>query len=100
LVHQDDDIFCIGEEEATNWSMEVRAYKQESMAALQVAKEVLRTNGQKESVRELNRIGRLSHLLANSAIDWLCLLLRAMSGAAEEDFFLVNFVIFGWFCGK
>uniref|UniRef100_N1R0D2 Uncharacterized protein n=1 Tax=Aegilops tauschii TaxID=37682 RepID=N1R0D2_AEGTA len=89
----DDPTFRIGEGEATNCSMEERAYMQEAMAALRVAKEVLgmQEGWRKEAVREMNRTGRFSRPLANSATDWPCLLLDVLSGAAEEDFFQVEF---------
>jgi hypothetical protein len=101
-ARQDDDTFCIGEGEATNCSMEERAYMQEAMAAWRVAKEVLRMQEgwRKEAVKEMNRTGRFSRSLANSATDWPCLLLDVLSGAAEEDFFQVNLVMFAWFCGE
>jgi hypothetical protein len=69
-VRQDDDTFCIGEGEATNCSLEERAYMQEAMAALRVAKEVLRMQEgwRKEAVWEMmNRTGKFSRSLANSA---------------------------------
>lgn len=75
--------------------MEERAYMQEAMAALRVAKEVLgmQEGWRKEAVREMNRTGRFSRPLANSATDWPCLLLDVSSGAAEEDFFQVEFCV-------
>jgi hypothetical protein len=69
-VRQDDDTFCIGKGEATNCSLEERAYMQEAMAALRVAKEVLRMQEgwRKEAVWEMmNRTGKFSRSLANSA---------------------------------
>ncbi|TVU11192.1 hypothetical protein EJB05_44761 [Eragrostis curvula] len=94
-ARQDDATFSIGEGEATNCSMEERAYMQEAMASLRVAKEVLRMQEgwRKESVREMNRTGRFSRSLANSATDWPCLLLDVLSGAAEEDFFQPKLVL-------
>ncbi|EEE69388.1 hypothetical protein OsJ_28741 [Oryza sativa Japonica Group] len=91
----DDSTFCIGEGEATNCSMEEKAYMQEAMAALRVAKEVLRMQEgwRKEAVREMNRTGRFSRPLANSATDWPCLLLDVLSGAAEVDFFQPKLVL-------
>ncbi|KAF7072077.1 hypothetical protein CFC21_077260 [Triticum aestivum] len=91
----DDPTFRIGEGEATNCSMEERAYMQEAMAALRVAKEVLgmQEGWRKEAVREMNRTGRFSRPLANSATDWPCLLLDVLSGAAEEDFFQPKLVL-------
>ncbi|KAL6592418.1 hypothetical protein ACP70R_049471 [Stipagrostis hirtigluma subsp. patula] len=91
----DDVTFRIGEGEAPNCSMEERAYMQEAMAALRVAKEVLgmQEGWRKEAVREMNRTGRFSRSLANSATDWPCLLLDVLSGAAEEDFFQPKLVL-------
>jgi hypothetical protein len=102
LARQDDNTFCIGEGEATNCSMEERAYMQEAMTSLRVAKEVLRMQEgwRKDAVMEMNITGRFSRSLANSATDWPFLLLDVLSGAAEEDFFQVNLVVFAWFCGK
>lgn len=94
-ARQDGDTFCIREGEAINCSMEERAYMQEAMAALRVAKEVLRMQEgwRKEAVREMNRTGKFSRSLANSATDWPCLLLDVLSGVAEEDFFQVHLVV-------
>ncbi|XP_052166676.1 uncharacterized protein LOC127783526 [Oryza glaberrima] len=94
-AHGDDSTFCIGEGEATNCSMEEKAYMQEAMAALRVAKEVLgmQEGWRKEAVREMNRTGRYSRPLANSATDWPCLLLDVLSGAAEVDFFQPKLVL-------
>ncbi|KAF0912155.1 hypothetical protein E2562_013045 [Oryza meyeriana var. granulata] len=91
----DDPTFCIGKGEASNCSMEERAYMQEAMAALRVAKEVLgmQEGWRKEAVREMNRTGRFSRPLANSATDWPCLLLDVLSGAAEVDFFQPKLVL-------
>lgn len=91
----DDPAFRIAEGEVTNCSMEERAYMKEAMAALRVAKEVLRMQEgwRKEAVREMNRTGRFSRPLANSATDWPCLLLDVLSGAAEEDFFQPKLVL-------
>lgn len=91
----DDPTFRIGEGEVPNCSMEERAYMQEAMAALRVAKEVLgmQEGWRKEAVREMNRTGRFSRPLANSATDWPCLLLDVLSGAAEEDFFQPKLVL-------
>lgn len=47
----------------------------------------------KEAVREMNRTGRFSRPLANSATDWPCLLLDVLSGAAEVDFFQPKLVL-------
>ncbi|KAF8712084.1 hypothetical protein HU200_028920 [Digitaria exilis] len=94
-VRRDDAAFRIGEGEATNCSMEERAYMQEAMAALRVAKEVLgmQEGWRKEAIREMNRTGRFSRSLANSATDWPCLLLDVLSGAAEEEFFQPKLVL-------
>jgi hypothetical protein len=105
-VRRDDTTFCIGEGEATNCSMEERAYMQEAMVALRVAKEVLgmQEGWRKEAIREMNRTGRFSRSLANSATDWPCLLLDVLSGVAEEEFFQVHLVLFKlgiwWHCEK
>ncbi|OEL27087.1 hypothetical protein BAE44_0011894, partial [Dichanthelium oligosanthes] len=92
-VRRDDAAFRIGEGEATSCSMEERAYMQEAMAALRVAKEVLgmQEGWRKEAIREMNRTRRFSRSLANSATDWPCLLLDVLSGVAEEEFFQVHF---------
>ncbi|XP_062194187.1 uncharacterized protein LOC133897471 [Phragmites australis] len=94
-TRKDDATFRIGEGEAANCSMEERAYMQEAMGALRVAKEVLRMQEgwRKEAVREMNRTGRFSRSLANSATDWPCLLLDVLSGAVEEDFFQPKLVL-------
>ncbi|KAK3129191.1 hypothetical protein QOZ80_6BG0473350 [Eleusine coracana subsp. coracana] len=94
-ARQDDDTFCIRDGEAINCSMEERAYIQEAMAALRVAKEALRMQEgwRKEAVREMNRTGKFSRTLANSATDWPCLLLDVLSCAAEEDFFQPKLVL-------
>ncbi|KAL6838978.1 hypothetical protein ACP4OV_031205 [Aristida adscensionis] len=90
-----DATLRIGEGEAVTASMEERAYMQEAMAALRVAKEVLgmQEGWRKEAVREMNRTGRFSRSLANSATDWPCLLLDVLSSAAEEDFFQPKLVL-------
>ncbi|PUZ70160.1 hypothetical protein GQ55_2G204100 [Panicum hallii var. hallii] len=94
-VRRDDATFRIGEGEATNCSVEERAYMQEAMAALRVAKEVLgmQEGWRKEAIREMNRTGRFSRSLANSATDWPCLLLDVLSGVAEEEFFQPKLVL-------
>ncbi|XP_035816536.1 uncharacterized protein [Zea mays] len=94
-VHRDDTAFCIGEGEATSCSMEEKAYMQEAMAALRVAKEVLgmQEGWRKEAIREMNRTGRFSRSLANSATDWPCLLLDVLSRAAEEEFFQPKLIL-------
>ncbi|WVZ64146.1 hypothetical protein U9M48_013710 [Paspalum notatum var. saurae] len=94
-VRRDEDTFRIGENDATNCSMEERAYMQEAMAALRVAKEVLgvQEGWRKEAIRDMNRTGRFSRSLANSATDWPCLLLDVLSGAAEEEFFQPKLVL-------
>jgi hypothetical protein len=104
VVRKDNTALRIGEGEATNCSMEERAYMQEAMASLRVAKEVLgmQEGWRKEAIREMNRTGRFSRSLANSATDWPCLLLDVLSGAAEEEFFQVDLVLFQfglwWLC--
>jgi hypothetical protein len=95
----DHPTFRIGEGEAPNCSMEETAYMKEAMAALRVAKEILRMQEgwRKEALREMNRTGRFSRPLANSATDWPCLLLDVLSGAAEVNFFQVESrVILNW----
>ena len=69
---------------------------QEALAALRVAKEALgmQEGWRKEAIREMNRTGRFSRSLANSATDWPCLLLDVLSGAAEEEFFQVDLMLF------
>ena len=95
-VRRDDATFRIGDGEATNCSMEERAYMQEALAALRVAKEALgmQEGWRKDAIREMNRTGRFSRSLANSATDWPCLLLDVLSGAAEEEFFQVDLMLF------
>jgi hypothetical protein len=80
--------------------MEETAYMQEAMAALRVAKELLRMQEgwRKEALREMNRTGRFSRPLVNSATDWPCLLLDVLSGAAEVDFFQVEFCVISVWC--
>jgi hypothetical protein len=98
----DHPTFRIAEGDAPNCSMEETAYMKEAMAALRVAKELLRMQEgwRKEALREMNRTGRFSRPLANSATDWPCLLLDVLSGAAEVDSFQVEFrVILNW-CDK
>jgi len=94
-VRRDDATFRIGDGEATNCSMEERAYMQEALAALRVAKEALgmQEGWRKEAIREMNRTGRFSRSLANSATDWPCLLLDVLSGVAEEEFFQPKLVL-------
>uniref|UniRef100_A0ACD5U4Y1 Uncharacterized protein n=1 Tax=Avena sativa TaxID=4498 RepID=A0ACD5U4Y1_AVESA len=73
-AHGDDPTFRIGEGEATNCSIEETAYMQEAMGALRVAKDLLRMQEgwRKEALREMNRTGRFSHSLVNTATDWPC----------------------------
>uniref|UniRef100_A0ACD5XUP9 Uncharacterized protein n=2 Tax=Avena sativa TaxID=4498 RepID=A0ACD5XUP9_AVESA len=91
----DDPTFRIGEGDAPNCSMEETAYMKEAMAALRVAKELLRMQEgwRKEALRQMNKTGRFSRPLANSATDWPCLLLDVLSGAAEEKLFQPKLVL-------
>ncbi|KAK6919305.1 hypothetical protein RJ641_015209 [Dillenia turbinata] len=74
---------------------EEREYYREAMAALRVAKEVIRMKeGWRENaVKELNQRGGFSRSLANSSTDWPCLLLELLSQAAEVGHFQPKLVL-------
>lgn len=71
--------------------IEEASYFKEAIAALRLAKEVIRVQQQwrANAVAHLNRTGGYSRSLANSATDWPCLLLELLSQAAEMDHFQV-----------
>lgn len=73
------------------YEVEEAAFVKEGMAALRVAKEVIEMEQEwrREAVRDMNRSGRFSRSLANSATDWPVLLVELLSQAAEVDFFQV-----------
>ncbi|KAK4404000.1 hypothetical protein Sango_0768600 [Sesamum angolense] len=70
-------------------TVEEGSYYKEAMAALKLAKEVIRIQEKwrENAVRDLNNRGGFSRSLANSATDWPCLLLELLSLAAEMDYF-------------
>ncbi|XP_011084220.2 uncharacterized protein LOC105166535 [Sesamum indicum] len=75
--------------------VEEGSYYKEAMAALKLAKEVIRIQEKwrENAVRDLNNRGGFSRSLANSATDWPCLLLELLSLAAEMDYFQPKLVI-------
>ncbi|KAL0452050.1 UNVERIFIED_CONTAM: hypothetical protein Slati_1183100 [Sesamum latifolium] len=75
--------------------VEEGSYYKEAMAALKLAKEVIRIQEKwrENAVRDLNTRGGFSRSLANSATDWPCLLLELLSLAAEMDYFQPKLVI-------
>lgn len=77
------------------YEVEEAAFVKEGMAALRVAKEVIEMEQEwkREAVRDLNRSGRFSRSLVNSATDWPVLLVDLLSQAAEVDFFQPKLVI-------
>lgn len=78
-------------EKGRSLSVSEGAYYREAVAALRLAKEVIKVQ-QKwrgNAVRELNKKGGFSRSLANSATDWPCLLLELLSAASELDYFQV-----------
>lgn len=72
-------------------SVEESSYYKEAMAALKLAKEVIRVQGnwRENAIQDLNTKGGFSRSLAHSATDWPCLLLELLSLAAEVDHFQV-----------
>lgn len=72
-------------------SVEESSYYKEAMAALKLAKEVIRVQGKwrENAIQDLNNTGGFSRSLAHSATDWPCLLLELLSLAAEVDYFQV-----------
>lgn len=75
--------------------IEEASYFKEAIAALRLAKEVIRVQQQwrANAVAHLNRTGGYSRSLANSATDWPCLLLELLSQAAEMDHFQPKLII-------
>lgn len=71
------------------------SYNRESLAALKLAKVVMRLQQKWRSnaVKHLNQTGGFSRSLANSATDWPCLLLELLSSAAEVGYFQPKLVI-------
>ncbi|CAA0829263.1 embryo defective 1381 [Striga hermonthica] len=76
-------------------TVEEGSHHKEAMAALKLAKEVIRVQGKwrENAVRDLNSKGGFSRSLANSATDWPCLLLEILSLVAEMDYFQPKLVI-------
>ncbi|KAL1542348.1 hypothetical protein AAHA92_26455 [Salvia divinorum] len=76
-------------------SVEESSYYKEAMAALKLAKEVIRVQGKwrENAIQDLNSRGGFSRSLAHSATDWPCLLLELLSLAAEVDYFQPKLVI-------
>ncbi|XP_022841453.1 uncharacterized protein LOC111365256 isoform X2 [Olea europaea var. sylvestris] len=70
-------------------SVEEGSYYRDAMAALKLAKEVIRIQEKwrGNAIQHLNNKGGFSRSLANSATDWPCLLLELLSSAAEMDYF-------------
>lgn len=73
-------------------TVEESSYYKEAVAALKLAKEVIRVQEKwrENAIRDLNNRGGFSRSLANSATDWPCLLLELLSLAAEVDYFQVT----------
>nr|GME11881.1 uncharacterized protein LOC109151405 [Ipomoea batatas]GME11884.1 uncharacterized protein LOC109151405 [Ipomoea batatas] len=71
------------------------SYNRESLAALKLAKAVIRVQqkGRHNAIKHLNQTGGFSRSLANSTTDWPCLLLELLSSAAEVDYFQPKLVI-------
>ncbi|CAH9086807.1 unnamed protein product [Cuscuta europaea] len=71
------------------------SYNRESLAALKLAKAVMRLQQKWRSnaVKHLNQSGGFSRSLANSATDWPSLLIELLSSAAEVDYFQPKLVI-------
>lgn len=67
------------------------SYYREAMAALELAKEILKVQQgwRVNAIKHLNETGGFSKQLAHSATDWPCLLLELLSDAAEVDYFQV-----------
>ncbi|XP_057789434.1 uncharacterized protein LOC131006264 isoform X2 [Salvia miltiorrhiza] len=76
-------------------SVEESSYYKEAMAALKLAKEVIRIQGKwrENAIQDLNNSGGFSRSLGHSATDWPCLLLELLSLAAEVDYFQPKLVI-------
>lgn len=80
-------------------SVEESSYYKEAVAALKLAKEVIRIQGKwrENAIQDLNKRGGFSRSLAHSATDWPCLLLELLSLAAEVDHFQVfKFNVIMW----
>ncbi|CAI9090224.1 OLC1v1024952C1 [Oldenlandia corymbosa var. corymbosa] len=71
------------------------SYYGEAMAALDLAKEVIRVQQgwRVNAIKHLNATGGFSRPLAHSSTDWPCLLLELLSDAAEVDYFQPKLVI-------
>ncbi|CAA2938737.1 Hypothetical predicted protein [Olea europaea subsp. europaea] len=76
-------------------SVEEGSYYRDAMAALKLAKEVIRIQEKwrGNAIQHLNNKGGFSRSLANSATDWPCLLLELLSSAAEMDYFQPKLVM-------
>lgn len=72
-------------------SVEEMSYLKEAVVALRLAKEVIRVQQQwrATAIADLNKTGGFSRSLANSAVDWPCLLLELLSAASEMNHFQV-----------
>ncbi|XP_027062493.1 uncharacterized protein [Coffea arabica] len=71
------------------------SYYREAMAALELAKEVIKVQQgwRANAIKHLNETGGFSRPLAHSATDWPCLLLELLSSAAEVGYFQPKLVI-------
>ncbi|KNA13140.1 hypothetical protein SOVF_119360 [Spinacia oleracea] len=76
-------------------SVEEMSYLKEAVVALRLAKEVIRVQQQwrATAIADLNKTGGFSRSLANSAVDWPCLLLELLSAASEMNHFQPKLVI-------
>ncbi|MFS7921963.1 hypothetical protein Hanom_Chr03g00243061 [Helianthus anomalus] len=70
-------------------------YYREGLVALKLAKEVIRVQQgfRANAVKRLNKSGKFSRSLANSATDWPYLLLELLSEAAQADYFQPKLVL-------
>nr|GMD55616.1 uncharacterized protein LOC18612356 isoform X2 [Ipomoea batatas] len=73
------------------------SYNRESLAALKLAKAVIRVQQKwrHNAIKHLNQTGGFSRSLANSTTDWPCLLLELLSSAAEVDYFQDSDIMVG-----
>ncbi|XP_027170220.1 uncharacterized protein LOC113770069 [Coffea eugenioides] len=71
------------------------SYYREAMAALELAKEVIKVQQgwRANAIKHLNETGGFSRPLGHSATDWPCLLLELLSSAAEVGYFQPKLVI-------
>ncbi|KAI3755620.1 hypothetical protein L1987_55424 [Smallanthus sonchifolius] len=78
-----------------NVSVEEASYYREGIVALKLAKEViaLQQGFRANAVKHLNKTGRFSRTLANSATDWPYLLLELLSEAAQADYFQPKLIL-------